>query len=351
MNEIIKVGIAGTGSYVPERVVDNAYFEGILDTNDEWIRQRTGIAARRYVEDGEENSHMCISAAKEALANAGIEPEELDMIRRDAVGEWREEASRLASEKYDVCALEVSGAAKRIALQSAQLEELAASNAGAFDVQAACSGFVTALAVGEAFVSSGRATKVLVIGAEALSRFVNFEDRGSAILFGDGAGAAVLTPHSVCERGEILKTTTGADGEGWSHIWIPSGGSKRPASLNSVAEREHLIRVNGREVYRFAVHRMGEVIGEMMEGYDQDELGLIVPHQVNQRIIDAAVERHEIPAEKVMVNIDKYGNTSAASVPIALHEAYEGGRLEDGKLVVLAAFGAGLTWAGALIRW
>jgi len=329
MNEIIKVGIAGTGSYVPERVVDNAYFEGILDTNDEWIRQRTGIAARRYVEDGEENSHMCISAAKEALANAGIEPEELDMIIVATIsGDYQMPATACLVQK-----------------------ELAASNAGAFDVQAACSGFVTALAVGEAFVSSGRATKVLVIGAEALSRFVNFEDRGSAILFGDGAGAAVLTPHSVCERGEILKTTTGADGEGWSHIWIPSGGSKRPASLNSVAEREHLIRVNGREVYRFAVHRMGEVIGEMMEGYDQDELGLIVPHQVNQRIIDAAVERHEIPAEKVMVNIDKYGNTSAASVPIALHEAYEGGRLEDGKLVVLAAFGAGLTWAGALIRW
>jgi len=329
MNEIIKVGIAGTGSYVPERVVDNAYFEGILDTNDEWIRQRTGIAARRYVEDGQENSHMCISAAKEALANAGIEPEELDMIIVATIsGDYQMPATACLVQK-----------------------ELAASNAGAFDVQAACSGFVTALAVGEAFVSSGRATKVLVIGAEALSRFVNFEDRGSAILFGDGAGAAVLTPHSVCERGEILKTTTGADGEGWSHIWIPSGGSKRPASLNSVAEREHLIRVNGREVYRFAVHRMGEVIGEMMEGYDQDELGLIVPHQVNQRIIDAAVERHEIPAEKVMVNIDKYGNTSAASVPIALHEAYEGGRLEDGKLVVLAAFGAGLTWAGALIRW
>ncbi len=230
-------------------------------------------------------------------------------------------------------------------------KELGATNAGAFDVQAACSGFVTALGVGEAYIAAGRANKVLVIGAEALSRFIDFEDRGSAILFGDGAGAVVLTPHSDCGRGEILRTTVGADGEGWSHIWLPSGGSKRPPTADTVAEREHYIRVSGREVYRFAVHRMGEVIGEMMDGYDQEELGLIVPHQVNRRIIDAAVERHEIPAEKVMVNIDKYGNTSAASVPIALHEALETGRLEPGKLVVLAAFGAGLTWAGALLRW
>ena len=329
MSEIIKVGIAGTGAYLPDRVVENSFFEGILDTNDEWIQQRTGIAARRYVADGQDNSDMCVNAAREALENAGMKAEELDLIVVATIsGDYQMPATACLVQK-----------------------ELGATNAGAFDVQAACSGFVTALGVGEAFISCGRASNVLVIGAEALSRFINFEDRGSAILFGDGAGAAVLTPHSVCQRGEILKTMTGADGEGWAHIWIPSGGSKRPATQNSVSEREHLIRVNGREVYRFAVHRMGEVIGEMMEGYGQDELGLIVPHQVNQRIIDAAVQRHEIPAEKVMVNIDKYGNTSAASVPIALHEASEEGRLESGKLVVLAAFGAGLTWAGALIRW
>jgi 3-oxoacyl-[acyl-carrier-protein] synthase-3 len=322
-------GIAGTGSYAPERSVDNAFFEGILDTNDEWIRQRTGIAARRYVAEGEENSHMCIAAAKEALDAAGVKAEELDLIVVATIsGDYQMPAT--------ACLVQTA---------------LGASKAGAFDVQAACSGFVTALSVGEAFISSGRYDRVLVIGAEALSRFLDFEDRGSAILFGDGAGAAVLMPHDECKRGEILKTTLGADGEGWEHIWIPSGGTKRPACAESVEAREHFIRVNGREVYRFAVKRMGEVIGEMMEGHDQSELGLIVPHQVNQRIIDAAVERHEIPAEKVMVNINRYGNTSAASVPIALHEAVETGRMEDGKLVVLAAFGAGLTWAGALIRW
>ena len=329
MTQLRTTGIAGTGSYLPERVVDNAFFEGILDTNDEWIQQRTGIAQRRHVADGEENSHMCIKAAKQALEEAGIEASELDLI----------------------IVATISGDYQMPATACLVQHALGATNAGAFDVQAACSGFVTALSVGEAFVSSGRFDRVLVIGAEALSRFLNFEDRGSAILFGDGAGAAVLTPHSECKRGEIIKTTLGADGEGWDHIWIPSGGTKRPASLESVAEREHFIRVNGREVYRFAVKRMGEVIGEMMEGYDQSEIGLIVPHQVNQRIIDAAVERHDIPAEKVMVNINKYGNTSAASVPIALHEAVETGRMEDGKLVVLAAFGAGLTWAGALLRW
>jgi 3-oxoacyl-[acyl-carrier-protein] synthase-3 len=329
MTQLRTTGIAGTGSYLPERVVDNAFFEGILDTNDEWIQQRTGIAQRRHVSDGEENSHMCIKAAKQALEEAGVEASELDLI----------------------IVATISGDYQMPATACLVQHALGATNAGAFDVQAACSGFVTALSVGEAFVSSGRFDRVLVIGAEALSRFLDFEDRGSAILFGDGAGAAVLTPHSECKRGEIIKTTLGADGEGWDHIWIPSGGTKRPASLESVAEREHFIRVNGREVYRFAVKRMGEVIGEMMEGYDQSEIGLIVPHQVNQRIIDAAVERHNIPAEKVMVNINKYGNTSAASVPIALHEAIETGRIEDGKLVVLAAFGAGLTWAGALLRW
>jgi 3-oxoacyl-[acyl-carrier-protein] synthase-3 len=329
MNEIRNAGIAGTGAYVPERVVDNAFFEGILDTNDEWIRQRTGIAERRYVADGEENSHMCIHAAKQALERAGIEAGELDLIVVATVsGDYQMPATACLVQKA-----------------------LEAEHAGAFDVQAACSGFVTALGVGEAYIASGRADKVLVIGAEALSRFIDFEDRGSAILFGDGAGAAVLTPHSECQRGEILKTTLGADGGGWAHIMLPSGGSKHPPTQDTVAEREHFIRVKGREVYRFAVHRMGEVIGEMMEGHDSEELGLIVPHQVNQRIIDAAVERHEIPVEKVMVNIDKYGNTSAASVPIALHEALESGRLEPGKLVVLAAFGAGLTWAGALLRW
>lgn len=329
MNEIRNAGIAGTGAYVPERVVDNAFFEGILDTNDEWIRQRTGIAERRYVADGEENSHMCIHAAEQALERAGIEAGELDLIVVATVsGDYQMPATACLVQKA-----------------------LEAEHAGAFDVQAACSGFVTALGVGEAYIASGRADKVLVIGAEALSRFIDFEDRGSAILFGDGAGAAVLTPHSECQRGEILKTTLGADGGGWAHIMLPSGGSKHPPTQDTVAEREHFIRVKGREVYRFAVHRMGEVIGEMMEGHDSEELGLIVPHQVNQRIIDAAVERHEIPVEKVMVNIDKYGNTSAASVPIALHEALESGRLEPGKLVVLAAFGAGLTWAGALLRW
>ena len=329
MTQLRTTGIAGTGSYAPERSVDNAYFEGILDTNDEWIRQRTGIAERRYVAEGEENSHMCIAAAKEALDAAGVSAEELDLIVVATIsGDYQMPAT--------ACLVQTA---------------LGANKAGAFDIQAACSGFVTALSIGDAFVSSGRYDRVLVIGAEALSRFLDFQDRGSAILFGDGAGAAVLMPHSECKRGEILKTTLGADGEGWDHIWIPSGGTKRPACAETVEAREHFIRVNGREVYRFAVKRMGEVIGDMMEGHEQSDLGLIVPHQVNQRIIDAAVERHEIPAEKVMVNINRYGNTSAASVPIALHEAVETGRMEDGKLVVLAAFGAGLTWAGALLRW
>jgi 3-oxoacyl-[acyl-carrier-protein] synthase-3 len=329
MSEQRTAGIAGTGAYVPERIIENSFFEEILDTNDEWIQQRTGIAARRFVADGEENSHMCIHAARQALANAGMEAEELDLIVVATMsGDYQMPATACLVQK-----------------------ELSATNAGAFDVQAACSGFVTALGVGEAYIGSNRAEKVLVIGSEVLSRFIDFEDRGSAILFGDGAGAIVMAPHADCGQGEILRTMVGADGEGWAHIWLPSGGSMRPPTQDTVAEREHFIRVNGREVYRFAVHRMAEVIREMMEGHEVDALGLIVPHQVNKRIIDAAVERLEIPADKVMVNIHRYGNTSAASVPLALHEAFEANRLESGKLVVLAAFGAGLTWAGALLRW
>ena len=231
MSELRRVGIAGTGCYVPERVVDNAFFEDFLDTNDEWIRQRTGIAERRYAADGEENSDMCLRAARQALENAGMDAAELDLILVATVsGDYQMPATACLVQKG-----------------------LEAKKAGAFDVQAACSGFVTALGVGDAYIAAGRAEKVLVIGAEALSRFIDFEDRGSAILFGDGAGAAVLMPHGDCGQGEILKTSLGADGEGWAHIWLPSGGSKHPPSQNTIDEREHFIRVNGREVYRFAV--------------------------------------------------------------------------------------------------
>jgi len=228
---------------------------------------------------------------------------------------------------------------------------LGAVNAGAFDCNSACTGFMSALSIAEAFVGSGRARRVLAIGAESLSRISDMQDRTWCILFGDAAGAVVLAPLEECKQGEILKTRQGADGSGYDLIYMLAGGSRRPASEETVKNREHFIRLNGREVFRFAVTRMGDLIAEMIEGHDYDDLCLVVPHQVNKRIIDSALERLGWSDEKVMVNIHRYGNTSSATVPVALDEARRAGRLVPGKLVILVAFGAGLTWGGALIRW
>ena len=325
----IRVGIAGTGSYVPERVVPNSFFEGFLDTSDEWIVQRTGIRERRFAASHEATSDLCVRAAERALEAAGIDAAELDLI---VVGTLSPDFPLPST----ACIVQ---------------DRLGARKAGAFDVAAACTGFLTALEVGEAFIAAGRARRVLAIGAEVLSRFLDLEERGSCILFGDGAGAAVLTPYDECGQGEILKTALGADGSGYDFIHIRGGGSRRPTSEETVAGRDHFITLRGREVFRFAVARMSELIAQMLEGEDEGELGLIVPHQVNRRIIDAALDRLGMTDEKVVVNIQSYANTSAATVPIALDEALREGRIAKGKLVVLVAFGAGLTWGASLIRW
>ena len=325
----IRVGIAGTGSYTPERVITNAYFEEFLDTSDEWIVQRTGIRERRYAAEDQATSDLSVEAAKRALEAAGIRPEDLDMI---VIGTLTPDYALPST----ACLVQ---------------DRLGATRAGAFDVAAACTGFLTAMSTGEAFVASGRARRVLVIGAETLSRFVDFSDRSSAIIFGDGAGAAVLTPFDECGQGEILKSELGADGSGYDFIHIPGGGSRIPPSAESVEAGQHFIKMRGRDVFRFAVSHMADMIATMLEGYDRDDLTLIVPHQVNRRIIDTALDRLEMTDEKVMINIQHYGNTSAATVPIALDEALRAGRIEKGKLVVLCAFGAGLTWGGSLVRW
>jgi len=329
MSSSVRVGIAGTGSYVPERVIPNSWFEDKVDTSNEWIIQRTGIERRRYAAPEQATSDMAIIASQKALEAAGIRGDELDLI---VVG------TMSPDHMLPACALLVQKA-------------LGAKKAAAFDVNAACTGFLTSLATAEAFVASGRAKKVLAIGAESLSRFVDQTDRTSCILFGDGAGAVVLMPFEDCKRGEILRVALGADGEGYQYIHMVGGGSRKPSSHETVDQKEHAIRVAGREVYRFAVQQMTTSIAEMMEGHTYDEVSLVVPHQVNRRIIDAALERMGWPDDKVFVNIQEYGNTSAASVPIALDEAVRAGRAEKGKLVVMVAFGAGLTWGGALVRW
>jgi len=324
-----RVGIAGTGSALPERIVTNDDLAEIVDTSDEWIAQRTGIRQRRFVQDGENNSDLSLAAARQALDRAGLEPEDLDLI---VLGTLTPDYLMPST----ACLVQTA---------------LGAKNAGAFDVAAACTGFLTALHTGESFVRAGRAKNVLVIGAETLSRYLDMSDRTSCILFGDGAGAAVLRPFEDCEQGEVLETRLGSDGTGFDFIHIPMGGAKTPHNHPDYDPQGHYIRLKGREVYRFAVNKMTEMIQEVTKGIPDEEIGLLVPHQVNQRIIDAALERLGWGADRCMVNIDRFGNTSAGSVPIALHEAHENGRLEKGKYVVMVAFGAGLTWGASLVRW
>ena len=329
MAERVRVGIAGTGSYAPERILTNHDFEELLDTSDEWIVQRTGIRERRFAAAGEATSDLCLKAAERALEAAGMTPTDLDLV---VVGTLTPDYLLPSTS---------------VLVQ----DRLGAKRAGAFDVAAACTGFLTALHTAECFIAAGRARRVLALGAECLSRFLDMKDRSSCILFGDAAGAAVLTAWEDCRQGEVLRTTLGADGSAYEVIHMVGGGSRNPPTLESVQRGDHFIRLRGRDVYRFAVTKMSDLIAEMAEGYSPDEVSLVVPHQVNARIIESAMERLGWPADKVLVNIDRYGNTSAATVPLALDEAAREGRIEKGKLCILVAFGAGLTWGGTLLRW
>lgn len=315
---------------MPKGVLSNSDLEKLVDTSDEWIVQRTGIRERRVVEPGQSTSDISVVAARKALEQAGIDAADLDLVI---------EATVSPDHLLPATACKVA-------------EILGAKKAGAFDLAAACSGFMYGLTVGAQFVRTGMHRNVLVIGAESLSRMVNYEDRNSCIIFGDGAGAAVIRPLEDCGgRHELLDFHLGADGSGYEYIWRPSGGAVEPLSEEVLAKKGHLMVVRGREVYRFAVATMTELVQKAIEPYGMDQLGFIVPHQVNERIIDAALERLELPRSKCIVNIDRYGNTSAASVPVALAEAAEAGSLEPGKIVILVAFGAGLAWSYATVRW
>lgn len=323
------VEIAGTGLGVPERVFTNDYFAQRLDTSNEWIVQRTGIQERRMVGPGESTSTLALAASRAALAEAGVTPEEIDLI---ICGTFTPDHP-LPSAACD--------------LQAA----LGCRWVQAFDLAAACSGFVWSLVTGAQYIHTGMARNVLVVGVESLSRITNMEDRGTAILFGDGAGAAVLRPSNDPHR-RILASRMGADGARGPLIYVPAGGSKEPACERTVAERLHYIRMKGREVYKFAVKTMAEIIHSTAAdaGVNVDDLALIIPHQSNLRIIESACDRAAVPMERVLINIERYGNTSSASIAIGLHEARQAGRIKPGDLVMLVAFGAGLTWGSVLMR-
>jgi len=324
----MRARIAGTGSYVPERVLTNADLERMVATSGTWIVERTGIRERRIAAPGEACSDLGTKAAERALAAAGVAAADLDLILvATCTGD-----SPLPS---TACLIQ---------------QRLGAVRAAACDLSAACCGFVYALAVGDAYVKTGF-RHVLIVGSEVMSMITDWTDRGTCILFGDGAGAVVLSP-SEGERG-ILSSHLHSDGNLWDLICVPGGGSRMPPSEKMLAEGLQYIKMKGNETFKVAVKTLEEAAREALSAnhLSVDDLDLYVPHQANVRIIKAVAGRLGLPMEKVVLNMDRYGNTSAASIPLALDEAVREGRLKDGSLVMIEAFGSGLTWASAVIRW
>ncbi|OHB74306.1 MAG: 3-oxoacyl-ACP synthase [Planctomycetes bacterium RBG_16_41_13] len=324
-----RAAITGVGSYLPDKILTNHDLEKLVDTTDDWILQRTGIRERRIVENGVTTSDLGAIASLKAIENAGISAEEIDMIITSTI-----------TPDYlfpsTSCCLQ---------------KQIGAVHASAFDISAACAGFVYALSIGQSVINSGAAKTVLVVGAECLSKITDYTDRATCILFGDGAGAVVLQNNK--EKHQILDTRVVSDGTYADVLIIPGGGSKHPATTESVQERLHYIRFKGREVFKLAINTITNQVIETAQknGFTVQDIDLIIPHQSNLRIIEATMERLKLPMEKAFVNIDKYGNTSSASVPIAIDEAQQAGRLRKGDLVMLVAFGGGLTWGSCVIRW
>ena len=320
--------VAGVGSFLPDDRIANSYFESLVDTSDAWIRERTGIAARHFAPEGVAASDLAVEASRRALETAGISPEQVDLI---------------------VCAT-LTGDTP-IPSTAVWVQRKLGMSCPAFDVNAACAGFSYAVSTATAFVGSGAADTVLVIGSEVLSRVLDLSDRTTCVLFGDGAGAVVIRPSN--EPG-IVGSVLGADGTTAEVLIIPAGGSAMPASAETVAARDHSIRMpKGREVFKRAVVEMANACRELLEksGYTADDVDVLIPHQANARIMIAVAERLGITGDRAVVDVEDVGNTSAASIPIALDRAWRVGRVHDGDLVLLTSFGAGLAWGANLIRW
>jgi 3-oxoacyl-[acyl-carrier-protein] synthase III len=320
--------ILGTGSELPSKIVTNADLEKIVETSDEWITTRTGIKERRVLEAGQSNADMAYRASERALRDARVSAEDLDAIIMGTVTPDYPFPS-------SACVLE---------------DKLGAKAAFSFDVSAACSGFLNALAVADSFIKTGTIRNALVVGSDALSRLLNWHDRTTCILFGDGAGAVVL---GASENGNgILSAKLRTDGAYAKTLYVPAGGSFKPATAETVQNNEHTISMNGKEVFKIAVRSMEEISRRALDEAEVsvDQVALVIPHQANRRIIVALAERLGIPMEKVIVNVEKYGNTSAASVPVALDEARRQGRIRPGDIVLLNAFGAGFAWGAAVVK-
>ncbi|MFD0587868.1 beta-ketoacyl-ACP synthase III [Paenibacillus sp. GCM10027627] len=323
------VGIIGTGKYVPERIITNQQLEQMVETNDEWIVTRTGIKERRMAAEAEATSDLAYHASKMAIEAAGITAEDIDLII----------VSTITPDMFfpaTACLLQ---------------DKLGASKAAAFDLSAACSGFIYGLATASNMIATGMYKHVLVVGAETLSRITDYTDRNTCILFGDGAGAVVLGP--VKEGRGFRAFELGADGSGGELLKVSGGGSRLPASEDSLASKQHYIHMAGNDVFKFAVRIMGSAAEDALEkaGLTKEDIDLLVPHQANIRIIQSAMNRLNLPENKAMINLDKYGNMSAASIPVALAEAVEQNRVKEGDCLVFVGFGGGLTWGASVLIW
>jgi len=326
---VLRGKIIATGAYVPDNVVTNQDLEKIVETSDEWIIERTGIRERRIVDGHQATSDLAYEAASIALKRAHLKPKDIDLIIVATITPDMPFPST-------ACILQ---------------DRLGAKNAAAFDVNAACSGFVYGLHIANSLIRSGLHQRILLIGAEVLSKVTDWQDRTTCILFGDGAGAAII--EATKEKKGILSTHIGSDGSLSELICLPGGGSRNPCSRDTILKRLNFIKMKGNETFKVAVRTLEELVVKTLKynNLEPSQLSLLIPHQANIRIIQATAKRLNMPMEKVFVNIDKFGNTSAASVPIALDGAVQTGRVQDGDYILLEAFGGGLTWASSLIKW
>ncbi|MDP0497063.1 MAG: beta-ketoacyl-ACP synthase III [Verrucomicrobiota bacterium JB024] len=321
--------VKGIGAYVPARVVTNDELSKTVETSDEWIRTRSGIGERRFAAPDETTSDLAVKAAQAAMADAGVSAAEIDLIIV---------ATMSPDMPFPSTACIVQG-------------KLGAGCLAAFDITAACSGFLYALDAGSRMLQSGNYRNALIIGAEKMTSILDWDDRATCVLFGDGAGAVVLSAGGEPGTG-VIDSLLRADGERHELLQMPAGGSARPASAATVANHDHFLKMNGKEIFKVAVRDMGKVAMDLLEkcGVSPEEVACFIPHQANIRIIEAMVARMGVPMDKFLINIDRYGNTSAASIPIALEEARRTGKVKSGDYVLMAAFGAGLTWAASLIK-
>ena len=326
---MIHARITGTGSYVPGKIITNHDLEKLVDTSDDWITERTGIKERRIAEKGQTTSDLAYEAGRKALKAAGLGANELDLIL-------------IATTTPDMLMPNLGCVVQ---------DKLGAKKAAAFDIYAACSGFLYGLSVADAFIKSGMHKNILLVGAEVLSRFTDWEDRTTCILFGDGAGAVVIQRHA--GKHGVLSTHLHSDGSLGDLLYLPAGGAQHPATHETIHKRMHFIKMKGNETFKAAVLALEDVVQETLafNKVKPEEIDFLIPHQANLRIIQAMAQRLKMPMEKVVVTLPKYGNTSAASIPMALDEAVRDGRIKENHLLLFEAFGGGLTWASALVRW